>query len=124
MRDERVRVLEMVQEGRITPEEAIDLLDALDAGARQEQTPQGRRMARDLHWLAIRVTDLQSGRLKTNLNIPIDVVRYGLSFARRWIPMPAHQIDELATAIQRGRRGTVFDVTDENDQQRVEIVVE
>ena len=72
--DERLRVLQLLEEGKISAAEAADLLTAL----RQPPPPAGRA-----RWFRVRVTDQRSGRTRTNVSVPIGMLGFGLGFARR-----------------------------------------
>jgi len=61
--EERLKILEMVQEHKISPEEGARLLQALQAGSKKGNN------GRDPRWLRIRITDLKSGQAKVNVNI-------------------------------------------------------
>ncbi len=66
MDQETLRILEMVQHGQITPEQAATLLDALESPSEEasSQVQRGRRFR-------IVVTDKASGRNRFNVSIPM-----------------------------------------------------
>jgi hypothetical protein len=121
--EERLRVLQMLEDGKITPEEATSLLRALgkgqDSGGRARAATTGNR------YLRIRVTDLASGTGKVNVTIPLGLVSAGLRIAERFAP-EAEGIDmqELEEAIVSGAEGKIVEVMDAEDNERVEIYVE
>src|SRR5215472_10642322 len=131
MNAERMRVLEMLEQGKITATEAAELLRALgedegdtESGRRRNEPPRGDQP----RWFRVRVTDTATGRSRANVSIPWGVVNFGMRFAPGNIPfrkkgMP-RQVDELWEALRSGRRGTIYDVTDNNDGERIEIIVE
>lgn len=143
MNQERLRVLEMLEQGKITAAEAAELLRALgeereqpDARTtREERREEGRRRhERGLRgdqprWFRVRVTDTQTGRARANVSIPYGMVNFGLRFAPGNFrfghggPGPG-QMDDLLDALRSGRRGTIYDVTDNGEGQRIEIIVE
>jgi hypothetical protein len=56
------------------------------------------------------------------------MVNFGLRFAPgnfrfRGKGMP-RQVDDLLDALRSGRRGTLYDITDKNEGERIEIIVE
>ena len=75
-------------------------------------------------WIHVRVTDQGSGSVRTNVSVPIGMVGFGLGFARRFrnIPGVGH-VDDLFEAVRQGRRGTIFDVSNEGGE-RVEIFID
>jgi len=121
--EERLKVLQMLEDGKITPEEATSLLRAMgkgkDGGSRSSATSTGNR------FLRIRVTDLASGTGKVNVTIPLGLVSAGLRIAERFAP-EAEGIDmqELEQAIVSGAEGKIVEVMDAEDGERVEIYVE
>ncbi len=130
---ERMRVLELLEQGKISAAEAAELLRALgddDRDAVADEAPRGERP----RWFRVRVTDVASGRPKANVSIPFGVVNFGLRFApnnfrfmgrggKGGIGMP-RQVDDLLDALRSGRRGTLYDITDGNEGERIEIIVE
>ncbi|HET7011517.1 MAG TPA: hypothetical protein VFI11_12150 [Anaerolineales bacterium] len=119
--EERLKILKMVEEKKITPEEAARLLAALARGERRRQA------AGDLEsrWLRVRVTDVHSGKPSVNVTIPMRLVNVGLKVGARFIPdVEGIELGELANALRQGMSGKVMDVVDEEEGQRVEIYVE
>jgi hypothetical protein len=117
---ERMRILRMIQEGKITAEEGAKLLSALKGQRRDEGA--GREAA---SWVRLRVTDGRSGRNKVNVNLPMSLVSSLLKLAARFIPEDADvDLDELRTALDSGARGKVFEADMEEDNQHLEVFVE
>lgn len=122
---ERMRILELLEQGRLTTAEAAELLSALDepvaTGGRREGPAQARDRSR---WFRVRVTDNVSGRTRANVSIPIGMVGFGLGMAQRLHVPAGGALDEILDAVRSGRRGTVFDVSSGDDGERVEIITE
>ena len=120
--EERMQILKMIEEGKISAEEGAKLLAALSSGgkgdaARQEVS--GRKQFR------VRITDLATGRNKVNINIPMSLVNVGIKMGARFAPdIEGIDFDEIVTAIKSGSQGKIVDVVDEEDGERVEIYVE
>lgn len=123
MTEERLRVLQMLEEGKLSPEDATSLLKAL--GQRQEGNRGGRPMGAEGRYLRIRVTDLASGTGKVNVSVPLGLVSAGLRIAERFAP-ETQEIDfrELEEMIVSGAEGKLVEVMDAEDNERVEIYVE
>ncbi len=125
--EERVRILNMVKEGKVTPEEGMKLLEALETSAGEEaEVPQGKAK-----WLRIRVTDVKTNRPKVSVNLPIGIVDWALRTGSRVAAFGGADLngmgvnlEELRAAINFGLKGKIIDVTDEEEGQHVEIVVE
>jgi len=125
--EERVRILSMVKEGKISPEEGLKLLEALDAGAEAEPIVSSEKAK----WLRIRVTDLKTNRPRVSVNLPIGIVDWALRTGSRLASLggvdlsnSGVNLEELRASINHGLRGKIIDVVDEEDQEHVEIVVE
>jgi hypothetical protein len=131
----RLRVLELLQQQKITAAEASELLAAL---GENDRAPAGRRgrdrnrwLAEELapaadraRWFRVRVTDQRTGQMRTNVSVPIGMVGFGLGFARRFRHIPGvEHVDDLFEAVRAGRRGTIFDVANEGGE-RVEIFID
>ena len=129
---ERLRILELLEQQKITAAEAADLLAALgDRGGDARRRERHRWLAEELappsdraRWFRVRVTDQRSGRTRTNVSVPIGMVGFGLGFARRFRNIPGvSAVDDLFDAVRAGRRGTIFDVANEGGE-RVEILID
>ncbi len=130
MNSERMRVLELLEQGKITAAEAAELLRALGEEEQEQRERTGGRQGEQPRWFRVRVTDTATGRARANVSIPYGVVNFGMRFAPgtgsfrfRKKGMP-HQVDDLIEALRTGKRGTIFDVTDRSDGERIEIIVE
>jgi hypothetical protein len=128
--EERMQILKMIQEGKITADEGARLLEALNASAKAEKRPPAPPVvpgapSSDARWFRVRVTDLRSGRNKVNVNIPMGLVNVGLKMGARFAPnMVGVNLEEMMAAIKSGASGKIMDVTDEDSGEHVEIYVE
>ncbi|MBP9501284.1 MAG: hypothetical protein KBF17_03900 [Candidatus Promineofilum sp.] len=77
-------------------------------------------------WLKIRVSELDSGRGRVNINIPIGIVNFGLGIASRFGGDNADlaQAGELWQMVKNGERGVLVDVEDEEDNEHVQILLD
>src|SRR5512136_104054 len=111
--EERMQILKMIEEGKISAEEGAKLLAALSASAKpglQKREGGGPRQFR------VRVTDLASGRNKVNINIPMSLVNVGLKMGARFAPdIEGINFDEIVAAIKSGSQGKIIDVVDDED---------
>ena len=121
--EERLKILEMLEEGKITAEEAATLLRALQGGQGARQTaaaPGGRRQ-----FLRIHVSDRLSGAPKVNVTLPMGLVSAGLRMAERFAPeLEGFDMQQLEEILASGAEGKIIEVTDEADNELVEIYVE
>jgi len=113
----------MIQEGKITAEEGAKLLQAVE-GSRERERPALTGATGGGKWFRVRVTDLQTGRRKVNVNIPIGLVNIGAKIGAKFAGPLDVDVDEIIRAIESGTQGKIIDVEDEEDGERVEIYVE
>jgi hypothetical protein len=122
--EERMQILRMIEEGKITAGEGAELLRALDKGEGLADS-EPLRGASKARWFRVRITDLNTGRNKVNVNIPMGLVNVGVKMGARFAPdMEGVDYDTIMEAIRSGRQGKVIDITDTDDGERVEIFVE
>lgn len=124
--EERLKVLKMIEENKITAEEGAKLLAALSESRKPAGGgPVGVSSGSEARWFRVRVTDLASGKTKVNVNIPMGLVNVGIKMGARFAPgLETEQMEALAEALRTGATGKIVDVTDEEDGERVEIFVE
>jgi len=121
--DERLRILKMIQEGKITADEGAKLLSAL-----REARPVPPRMPvppsrTGQGWLRVRVTDMATGRTKVNVNLPLGLVDAGMNIATQFAP--DINFSQIAEAVKSGQlEGKIVDVYDEEDGEHVEVFID
>jgi hypothetical protein len=140
----RKQILEMLSAGEIDVTRATDLLNEAreTAGPSTPSTPDvprppspppspsaprvisadksGRR------WLHIHVSDLESGRHRVRVNVPLGLVNFGLKVGARFTDeMDAEMIRDVMDALQDGDlAGTLVEVEDLEDNERVHIFID
>jgi hypothetical protein len=127
--EERMRILQMIQEGKITAEEGAKLLEALGKSKKPPIPPLPPRPphvpGRDARLLRVRITDLKTGKTKVNVNIPMGLVNVGVRLGARFMPSSADvDLDEIMAAIDAGTTGKVVDVEEVEEGERVEVWIE
>ena len=124
MREERARILQMVSQGQIDAAQGVELLNALKTSNQPDRPPQVAGTA-NANWFRVRVTDLETGRTRVNVNIPFSLVRAGIKLGARFSPeMAGVEWDELVAAIDEGSLGQIVDVEDIESGEKVEVFVE
>jgi hypothetical protein len=120
---DRTEILRLIQSGKITTSEGIQLLNSLDQAPSLPPAPKlGNTRGR---WLRIRVTNLATQAPKVNVNLPLGLVSAGLRLGQRYAPeLNGINWDELLEEIQRGANGKLVEVEDQEDGERVEIFVD
>jgi hypothetical protein len=127
--EERMRILQMIQDGKITAEEGAKLLEALGKSKKPPVPPLPPRpphpLGRDARLLRVRITDLKTGKTKVNVNIPMGLVNVGIRLGARFMPTSADvDFDEIMAAIDAGTTGKVVDVEEVEEGERVEVWIE
>ncbi len=129
--EERMKILQMVQEGKISAEDAAGLLEALEEGG--EEARVAGAVVQDLavtqgkkpRWLRVRVTDTNTGKPRVNVRLPMSLVNVGLRMGTKFAPeVEGLDMDMLYEAIASGEVGQIVDVMDEQDGEHVEVFLE
>ncbi len=122
--EERMRILQMVADGKITAEDGAGLIEAMRVG--ENNSARAYPQQSQPRWFRVRVTELSSGRDKVNINIPIGLVNAGLKMGARFVGDDIEGVDfeELSAAVQTGQTGKILEVEDMEQGERVEIYVE
>lgn len=123
--EERLQILKMIEEGKINAAEGAELLRALDTKGDKPHTPEPLKGASAPRWFRVRVTDVNTGRNKVNINIPMGLVNVGIKMGARFAPeIEGERLESILEAVRSGQHGKVMDITDDEDGERVEIFVE
>lgn len=121
--EERMEILKMIQSGQISAEEGANLLAAL--GRQDEPRPQPTNHSRrpEPRRLRVRISDLETGRHKVNIDLPWNLINVGMHMGARFAPEEI-DLEEVMQALRAGTEGKIVDVEDTEDNERVEIFVE
>jgi len=136
MSEERLRILKMVEEKKISAEEAAKLLEAL------ESTPEKAANGR-AHWLKVRVFDKGSEKPRVRVTVPISLLKIAGKLGGKFHMMMPEEakakmeakgirldaesfedIDNLFEQFAVNGRYQLVDVEDDESGQRVEVYVE
>lgn len=125
--EERMKILTMIQDGTITAEEGMRLLETIEEP--QKRTAAWNRPAAagsgSSRFVRIMVTDTDSGKSRVNVRLPVSVVSAGLKMGARFSPeIDGLDMSELMGFIRTGDTGKVIDIFDDEDGERVEVFVE
>ena len=127
--EERMRVLRMIEEGKISAEEGTRLLKAIEKsskkpGRRPSAPPPSAPGENGGRWMRLRVSDTNSGRTKVNMTLPLGLVSMGLQVGARFVPEVNNlDVTQIRDALRSGVPGKILEVMDE-DGELVEIFVE
>lgn len=124
--NEKLSILKMIESGRLTADEGLRLLEALDGPKREPGTRGGREANR----LRIMVTELGSGRRRAQANLPMALVDLALRLAARSadnsLNIAGQRLDLAAVleAMHSGTLGRILDIVDDRENVKVEVFLE
>ena len=122
--EERIKILNMIREGKITAEEGAKLLAALSASGRTGRKA-AAKPASGPRWFRVRVTDMATGKTKTSVNIPLGLMEWGIQIGAQFAPEVGNlDMEQLTEMLHSGVEGKIVDVVDEEDGEHVEIFIE
>jgi hypothetical protein len=122
--DERLKILKMVQEGKLSADQAVELLEMLD---KSDSVNPAKSSNLNLagRWLRVRVTDTNTGKVRVNVRLPLSVVSSGIKMGMKFSPqVEGLDVNQLMEVIQSGEMGQIVDVVDEEDGEHVEVFVD
>mgnify|MGYP001096700456 CR=1 FL=1 len=132
MDEEKLRILEMIKDGTVSPQEGLELINALasartpattessqtvsfDPGNGNEEEGEPKKGGKP-RWLYINVDDQESGK-KVNIRVPITLAK----FAGKFIPKEAkHEMKEQG--IDLDLTGLLEQLEKEGQQDLVEVM--
>ncbi len=126
MSQEKLKILEMIQQKTITPQEGAELLKALDKDT-QTKMPSAKKDAFKMFKIRINSNDGD----KVNISIPLEFAKIALR-SRKGIPNLDKKInnmnvdidfEEILEMIDKGTDGKIVDI-ESGDGDKVEIYVE
>jgi hypothetical protein len=128
MKEEMKKILKMVEQNKITVQEAEELLDVLapDEEAALVQSP----ALESLHGKFLRVRVTEGEAQKVQVNVPLSIVEIGLKIGMQVGPQFAPELEglknidfqELMEAIRQGASGKLVEVKD--GDELVEVYVD
>lgn len=133
MNEERLRILKMVEEGKLSAEEGARLIEAMDApaGGATGSRPRAAGSSSVLgggRFVKIRVVDSLSGHEKINLNIPLGFAKLLSSLVpesqREQLEQHGINVSDLLHAVESGQTGTIAEIHDNDRGEHVEVTIE
>ncbi len=124
--EERMRILKMIQDGVISAEDGIRLLESIEQSVKREKGDQpGEESGRTAKYFRVRVTDTNSGKARVNVRLPVSVLSAGMKMGARFsTEIQGLDPSDLMQFIREGTIGKIVDVFDENDGEHVEVFLE
>lgn len=140
MDQEKIKVLQLLEDGKITSAEAVELLNTLESAAENKPGSGGEHQA-DQRALRVRV---DGDKTRVNVNIPMSLLRVASRIGMlgmQWLPEEANEqikrqgidlaqidFDELMRLLDEGLGdGRLVDIETEDEKEgktRVEVYVE
>ena len=126
--DERLRILRLVQQGKVTPEQALALLEALGAspgGGGAGRAPEPARAPAGGRGRILRIRIVEDDEERVHLNIPLSLARSALRLvpARAQRYLAGVDLEALLEQVEHGASGRILVVRDDEDNG-VEVTVE
>ena len=125
--NERLMILDLLEKGKVTSEEADKLLVALTPSEPVVETVRatpglGEKPQR-AHWIRIRVSEISSGKKKFSMTLPVFFVRLGILFGKRWTDssLDGGSFEAGKEFFRQPEKGKVVDAADPEDDEHVEI---
>ena len=125
--EERVKILKLVQDGKISADQGVQLLEALqDPLNNKPESPSGQpKVTQVARWFRVSVTDTDTGKVRVNVRLPVNLITAGAKMGARFSPeVEGLDMDQLMTLIKAGEIGKIVDVVDEKDGEHVEVFLE
>jgi len=121
MSQDRAQILQMISSGEVSAEKGAQLLTALQSPQPKPEPAPTKRG----HWFHVRVTDLETDRVKVNVNLPLALIGVATKMGARFSPeMEGVDWNELVNVINEGAVGKLVEVEDLEGQERVEVFVD
>ena len=131
----RMEILELLSNGKITAAEAANLLSDIPEPATAEKAPpppaakaptptpeSTATNGKEPSWFRVRVANLETGKNRVTVNIPIRMMKFGLKIGSRFSP-EIENLDwnELTGMMQDMKAGMLVDVQDEESNEHVQV---
>ena len=125
--EERVKILKLIQDGKISADQGVLLLEALHDPRKDKPgsglgTTKGAPAAR---WFRVSVTDTDTGKVRVNVRLPVNLITAGVKMGARFSPeVEGLDVEKLMVLIKAGEIGKIVDVFDAKDGEHVEVFLE
>jgi hypothetical protein len=130
--EERMQILMMIQEGKISAEEGARLIEALDVISEKPKTGRGTMDSSPStppgskpRFMKVVVSDTNSGKVRVNVRLPVSLINSGMRLGAKFAPEIEGLDQETLNAwLNSGEVGQIVDVFDEEDGEHVEVYLE
>lgn len=127
--EERMRILMMIQEGKISASEGARLIEALDDLSEPAKStppaPHGVPSGKKPHYLRVLITDTDTGKGRVNVRLPVSLINSGMRMGARFAPeIEGLDMEDLNAWLNSGEVGQIVDIFDEEDGEHIEVFLE
>lgn len=127
--EERMRILMMIQEGKISAAEGARLIEALDDLSQPTPPPpqpsRGYEGGNKPRYLRVLITDTDTGKARVNVRLPVSLINSGMRMGARFAPeIEGLDMEDLNAWMNSGEVGQIVDIFDEEDGEHVEVFLE
>lgn len=128
--EERMRILMMIQEGKISAAEGARLIEALEeigepSAPSSPPSPTGAPSGRKPRYLRVLITDTDSGKARVNVSLPVSLINSGMRMGARFAPeIEGLNMEDLNAWMNSGEIGQIVDIFDEDDGEHIEVFLE
>lgn len=134
----RMEILELLSNGKITAAEAANLLSDIGETAAAEKAPppavekapaappqSAATDGQEPSWFRVRVANLETGKNRVTVNIPVRMMKFGLKIGSRFSP-EIENLDwnELTGMMKDMKSGMLVDVQDEDSNEHVQVYLD
>jgi hypothetical protein len=131
-----MEILELLSNGKITAAEAANILSEVAEPVVAEKAPPPVEKApapsppaatsdKEPNWFRVRVANLETGKNRVTVNIPIRMMKFGLKIGSRFSP-EIENLDwnELTGMMQNMKSGMLVDVQDADSNEHVQVYLD
>ena len=133
----RMEILELLSNGKITAAEAATLLSETAEPVVAEKappppvekapapSPPAATNDKEPNWFHVRVANLETGKNRVTVNIPVRMMKFGLKIGSRFSP-EIENLDwnEITGMMQDMKSGMLVDVQDEDSNEHVQVYLD
>jgi hypothetical protein len=128
--EERMRILMMIQEGKVSAAEGARLIEALEESSDRPTPPPSRPSniptgGRKPRYLRVLITDTDGDKTRVNVRLPVSLIDSGLRMGARFAPeIEGLDMEDLNAWLSSGEIGQIVDIFDEEDGEHIEVFLE
>ena len=135
----RQEILELLGNGKITADEAAKMLsdvqieiastENIEIEIEQDELKQAEKTAvsggKSPSWFRVRVRNLETGKSKVSVNIPIGMLKFGMKIGKRFTSeLNDLNLDDISGMVNGMHTGMLVEVQDEESNEHVQVYLE